>query len=262
MTIIEQAKEYLSHRLEAELSYQNNLETLLDENASKLVDIAYASNIPPTYFSFSYNKKIEKQVDALIDDILSEVIDDVDTLAVSTHTGNKDKILNYIHRDIYGQTLSDRADSHTQTFKKEMEGIIAAGLILDVSKSNIKQSIRTYRKMPYQNPIFRQALKLGQGSAEALKDKGLHFGVGISNSSYNALNYLGRYEIAEGWEYNDFLDMSLSGAVGYEVHRGSNKSCSDCQDLVGFHSFSEGMVLPEHVHCQCYAIPVFKQDIS
>ena len=63
---LSQAKQYLRQRLSAELSFQNNLETLIDEYAYKLVDIAYSSNVPPNLFTFDYNKKINKAVDDLI----------------------------------------------------------------------------------------------------------------------------------------------------------------------------------------------------
>ena len=155
---LSQAKAYIKQRTEAEISFHNNSEKLYDSYASKLIDIAYSANVSPTYFTFAYSKKIQKQVDALIDDFLSDVIDYTETLAIATHTKNKSKLMAYLGRDIAGDTFYGRAQSHTDTFKKEMEGIIAAGLLIGASKTNIKQSVKTYRKMPYQNPIFKEAL--------------------------------------------------------------------------------------------------------
>ena len=254
---LSQAKQYLRQRLSAELSFQNNLETLIDEYAYKLVDIAYAASIPPNMFTFSYNRTIKEKVDETIEEMRRMIITYTEILAVGKHYGKKDKILEYINRDIAGDNMDGRLDSHMDTFRKEMEGITAAGLLIGASKTNIKQSIKANLRTPYQNPIFKEAARLNEGRSETLVRKGLHLGVGISNSAFNSINYLGRFAVGEGWEYFDYLDMAAGGAIGYNIYRGSSVPCSDCQDITGFHSLSEGMILPEHVCCKCIAVPVY-----
>ena len=93
MTAVEQAKEYLRQRLSAEISFQNNLETIIEDYAYKLTDIAYAANVPPNMFTFDYNKKINKTVDDLILEMEQLIISITETLAVATHKDNKNKIL-------------------------------------------------------------------------------------------------------------------------------------------------------------------------
>ena len=109
------------------------------------------------------------------------IISITETLAVATHTNNKDKILARIGRDISGDFYG-RLDSHTDTYKKEIEGLVAAGLLIGASKAKMKASMKQYVRTPYLNPIFKDAAKLNQGKAEVLVSKGLHLGVGISNS--------------------------------------------------------------------------------
>ena len=255
---LSQAKAYIRKRTEAEISFQNNLEKLYDDYASKLIDIAYSANVPPTYFTFAYNKTIQKRVDSLISNLLSNVIDYSETLAIATHTKNKDKIMTYLSRDIAGDTFYGRAKSHTDTFKKEMEGIIAAGLLIGASKTNIKQSVKTYRKMPYQNPIFKEAVKLGEGKAKALIDKGLHFGVGVSNSAFTSLNMLGRFTIGDAWMYDWYDGWNTIGAIGFNVINQAG-ACSECTDMAGFHT--DGNLPIYHVNCRCIAVPVFKNEL-
>jgi len=254
---ISQAKEYLSQRLSAEISFQNNLETLFDDYASKLVDISFASNINPDYFNFSYNDDIKDKTDALITDMLNDVIDYTETLSISTHTENEDRILAYINKDIDGNNFYGRAKERVEIYKKEIEGIISAGLLIGTSKLKIKQSIKIYRKMPYQNPIFREAIKLNKGKSEAIIEKGLHFGVGISNLSFNSINRLCRFTIGDSWQQNWYDEWGEKGAIGYNVITTSG-ACGDCSTNAGFHS--DGNLPMYHLNCRCIAIPVFSKN--
>ena len=258
---ISQAKAYLRERLSAEISFQNNLETLIDEYAYKLVDIAYAANIPPNLFTFSYNKAIRNDVDEVIEEMRQLITTAVETLSVGDKTDNKKKILAYIGRDISGDNFYGRLDSHTDTFRKEMEGVIAAGLLIGALKTKVKQSIKANLHTPYQNPIFKEAVKLNSGSAEVLLKKGLHLGIGISNSAFNSINTLGRFTIGDAWMYDGYLEMDAMGAIGYIGHRGSSFPCQECDDQANrFHSLSEGMIYPLHPNCVCYVTPVLKND--
>ena len=86
---ISQAKAYLRERLSAEISFQNNIEALIEEYAYKLVDIAYNANVPPNMFTFSYNKAIKENVDEVIGEMKQLIVSVTETLAVGTHNDNK-----------------------------------------------------------------------------------------------------------------------------------------------------------------------------
>lgn len=259
MTAESTAKEYILKRASAEQSFQNNLESLYDDYAARLVDLAYAVNIHPNDFSFSANPALKKKVDALMANLLYDITDYVETLSVADHTAHKQDILLHINRKIGISDFSSRSENHVQSFKSEIEGILAAALLVGVSKTNIKQSIRTYRRIPFQNPAFQQAIKLNKGVAQVLVNKGQHLGMGISNASYVAINTLGRFTIADAWMYDDYLGMDAQGAIGYIGHRGSSFPCSLCDEAVNiFHAISEGMIYPLHPRCVCYVTPVFK----
>ena len=252
---ISQAKAYLRERLSAEISFQNNLEALIEEYAYKLVDIAYNANVPPNMFTFDYNGTIKKAVDDLISEMKQLIISITETLAVATHKDNKDKILAHIGRDISGDNFYGRLDNHTDTYRKEIEGLVAAGLLIGASKAKMKASMKQYVHTPYLNPIFKDAAKLNQGKAEVLASKGLHLGVGISNSAFNSINTLGRYTIGDAWMYDWYDDWNTKGAIGYEIRRGSSYPCSICDSNVGFHT--DGNLPPYHPRCVCIAIPIF-----
>lgn len=256
MDYLKEAREYLQDRLATELSFQNNLEDLIDRYSYKLVDIAYSSNIPSNVFTFTYNKYISEKVDSVIDEMQSLIETMAETLAVADHKDNKDKILTYISKDLEGENFYDRLDNHIKTFRKETEGIIAASLLIGTSKSVLKQNMSTYRKMPYLNPIFKDAVKLNKGKASVLKNGGLHLGVGVSNCAYNSINTLGQFTIADAWQRNWYDDWDRKGVIGYYVITQSG-ACGTCSTNAGFHS--DGNLCPYHVNCRCLAVPVFKK---
>ena len=258
MDYIKEARKYLRDRLAAELSFQNNLSSLIDKYAYKLVDIAYSSNIPPTLFTFEYNGIIREKVDKVIEELHSVVEDITEILAVSTHAENKDKILTYINRDIDGKNFYDRLDGHINTFRKETEGIIAAALLVGTSISVLKQNLNTYKKMPYQNPIFIEAIKLNQGRASALVNKGIHYGVGISNSAYNSINNLGKFTIGDAWMRDWYDEWNAKGAIGFYVITQSG-ACGTCSTNAGFHT--DGNLPLFHLSCRCLSVPVFKSEL-
>ena len=259
MSDTEQAKQYLTQRLSAELSFQNNLSTIIDTYAYRIVEYAYQANIPPTLFSFRYNSKLRDKVEDTVQQMLNMIESVTETLAVSTHTENKDKIIARTKRDIQGKDYNQRLTQHCDTFKKEIEGIIAAGLPIGALKSETFAGYKQYRRTPYLNPMFKKAAAMNQGAADVLRNKGLHLGIGQSNSSYNAINTLGRFTIGDAWMYDGYLDMDAQGAIGYIGHRGSSYPCQECDDNAGrFHSLSEGMIYPLHPNCVCYVTPVFE----
>lgn len=256
----QEAKEYLIKRLSAEISFQNNLETIIEDYAYKLTDIAYAANVPPNLFTFEYNDTIKKNVDAIISEIRQLIVTITETLAVATHTDDKDSILDYISRDISGNNFYERLDGHIDTLKRELEGVIAASLLIGASKSDSKAGLKKYLRYPYQNPIFQEASKLNTGKAEVLKSKGLHLGIGISNSAFNSINMLGRYTISDAWMNWYYDKYDGIGAIGYNVKRGSSYPCSLCDSNVGFHT--DGNLPPYHPSCCCIAIPVFENNMG
>ena len=55
---IEEAKEYLRQRLDAELSMRTNLQIVMIEAAKQIIDISYRYKISPELFRFSANRQL------------------------------------------------------------------------------------------------------------------------------------------------------------------------------------------------------------
>ena len=139
---IEEAKEYLRQRLDAELSMRTNLQIVMIEAAKQIIDISYRYKISPELFRFSANRQLQEEVDAIILSLLEIIEDYTYTLAVATHEDNKDAIITCITRESYGKTFTQRAREYADRFSKEVETAIAAGLLLNLSKDKLLSSIR------------------------------------------------------------------------------------------------------------------------
>lgn len=124
---IEEAKEYLRQRLDAELSMRTNLQIVMIEAAKQIIDISYRYKISPELFRFSANRQLQEEVDAIILSLLEIIEDYTYTLAVATHEDNKDAIITCITRESYGKTFTQRAREYADRFSKEVETAIAAG---------------------------------------------------------------------------------------------------------------------------------------
>ena len=224
---IEEAKEYLRQRLDAELSMRTNLQIVMIEAAKQIIDISYRYKISPELFRFSANRQLQEEVDAIILSLLEIIEDYTYTLAVATHEDNKDAIITCITRESYGKTFTQRA-----------------------RLSSIRQSVKT----PLLNEHVQRAISKGYPIISRLGVQE-SFGVGRTVSSWTALSDLTEYAVAEGWMKHWELQAKACGAVGFFVMRGSSYPCNICDDEVGFHVEWDKLP-PYHGHCKCFAVPV------
>lgn len=259
---IEEAKDYLRQRLNAELSMENNLLAIMYQAAKEIIAISYKHNVPPSQFRFSYNEELQQEVDAVIANLRELIEDYTETLSVATHTDEKEHIIAFINRESHGQTLSERMDTYTTRYKKELEVAIASGLLLNVSEDKLLSSIKESRKAPLFNQHIRKAISKGNPVISRLEIPET-YGVGHTNSSFTALNNLTNFAIAEGWMDYFALIAQRNGAIGFMSFRGSSYPCQQCDDeTTYFHIFSNGdPVPPYHAHCCCYIVPIYEIDI-
>lgn len=247
---IEEAKEYIRKRIDAENSMRNNLDRYMREAASRIVDISYRYQIPPEKFKFSFNKRLNEEVDAVINWLKQQIEQASYELATAADEEDKENILSYLSGKTYGKTFPQRNDIYCRRFKYEIEGIIAAGLILGVSKEKLKQSIYTSFRSPYSNIYFKQAIS-DKSASIRLRSKGISYGVGRTNSMFNALELLSTQTVSQGWMKH--WENIHSKSSGFYSYRGSSYPCAHCDDMVGWHPMHEyrgGW----HARCKCYFV--------
>lgn len=258
---IEEAKDYLQQRLGAELSMRNNLLAIMYQAAKEIIAISYKYNVPPNQFSFSYNKELQQEVETVISTLRELIEDYTETLAVATHTDEKEHIIAFINRESHGKTLVERINTYTTQFKKELEVAIASGILLNVAEDKLLSSIKESRKNPLLNQHIKQATSKGFPVISRLKVPET-YGVGRTNSSFTALDNLTNFAIAEGWMDYFAMIAQKNGALGFMSFRGSSYPCQQCDDETTYFHFSDSdPVPPYHAHCCCYIVPIYEIDI-
>jgi hypothetical protein len=254
---ISEAKAYIIKRINAQLSYKNNLYDLLDKYALRLVDIAYRANIPASMFSFD-NSSIKDEVDALIMQLENEIIDYIDTLAVARHDDDKDNILSFVNDTYNNKNINDIVKDHADHWKNEIEASVAAAILTSITKRELIQSLKTYRTNTWNNPIIMGARKMQHTNT---KSKWLYSNpvtaVGNSNSGAYMLDAYGEFMIAMGWTKYMYDDAINSGAVAFKVIRGSHYPCSYCDMECGYIHYDIMGLPPFHANCCCIAIPIY-----
>lgn len=258
---IEEAKDYLRQRLGAELSMRDNLLAIMYQAAQEIIAISYKYNVPPGQFSFSYNRELQQEVDAVIANLRELIEDYTETLAVATHTDEEKHIIAFINRENHGKTLVERINAYTAQFKKELEVAIASGVLLNIAEGELLSSIKANRKSPLLNQHIRQATSKGFPVISRLKVPET-YGVGRTNSSFTALDNLTNFTIAEAWMDYFAMIAKQNGAIGFMSFRGSSYPCQLCDDETTYlHIFDNGdPVPPYHAHCCCYIVPLYEID--
>ena len=247
---IEEAKAYLRERLEAETSMRNNLEKSMLEAASRIVEISYKYKIPPSLFRFSRNRQLEKEVNEVIGWLKSKIEHTMLILAIATHEEDGKDITSHITKENHGKTFAQRNNIYCNRFKDELEGAIAAGLVLGLAKEKLKETISANLTHPYSNPVFREAEKKDTSAARLLS-KGVSYGNGRTNSMFTALDRLTSYGVAQGWMKHWWNMGSEKGAKGFVIFRGSSYPCQTCDEAaMRIHDMSEPYP-PLHLNCKC-----------
>lgn len=248
---VREAKEYVKSRLSAERSVSSNLEAALENAVRLIVAISIKYNVPPSRFRFSYNAKMKREIEAVIDELKETIEDYIFTLAAAGD-GDDDEILAYIKGEIYGDTLDNRLDGYLERFKDENETAVAAGLLLGEDEDDIAGGIMSSRDDPYANPMI-----LATGSEVTGRlGTGASSGRGRRKGSWGAIDTLAAATVAIGWMYGFYTAKLKGNAIGFMVRRGSSYPCALCDSNTGFHSSILDLP-PYHPHCVCYAVPVY-----
>lgn len=242
---LEQAREFLRRRMENEVSMQHDVENLLALYASLLLDLLYSG-------------AGEDSINALIDELAAELLDDCETLAVDEHD-RRDAILLYMLGERSGDTLAGRIRGRCLTFLAEVTAVYQAGRILAVTKEKALASVVENFKHPWENPIVTDAREMilrGAAAGDPEEFEQPHFGRGVEVSSFGALQSITTYAVADAWMWWGYEDALARGAKGYFVERGSSYPCDECDSHTGiFYPMDDEDNRPQyHMNCRCVVV--------
>lgn len=240
----EDAKEYLRKRLENESSMRDDIGDVLSYYVMLLVMLLVGG-------------ESEERINETLDEIITMILEDCDTLAVDEHTDESAAILLFIHGEIGGKTLDDRIRERVDTLFDELKTTVMIGLVLKMSADAIVSAFMDGIKDPWNNRIiteYRSKVSSGEiAPQEGIDADPRHYGKGVPVSSYTALSDITVYAVSSGWSVYDYL--SNRDALGYHVFRGSSYPCDECDSHVGYHDISDKESLPLfHNHCKCYVV--------
>lgn len=250
---IQEAKQFLQTRIEAEISAKNNIEKYMIEAAREIISVSQKYDIPPRLFRFSSNDSLKKEVDDVIRKLKENIIYATETLSVYNRKDDKTSILELLNDCRNGKTFKERVNEYTNRYKFELEAAIAAGIFLGRKDNEILSIIHRSLSAPYNNPDIKFSFRKGL-SATRIETKGISYGVGKSNSAYNLITTLSRNEIALLWMWWYGKQALKNGATGFYSFRGSSYPCSLCDDNANiFHPISE-YYGQYHLNCRCYFV--------
>lgn len=105
---IQDAKDFIKLRLQAEISMQTHLEELLVQAAREIIDISFKHDIQPSMFRFSANENLRQDVNEVLRKLRELIYDYTETLSVYDREEERDAIVDFINRKDHGKTLSER----------------------------------------------------------------------------------------------------------------------------------------------------------
>lgn len=261
--------ELIRKRIQRENSLTKAMKSELLLAFDLLTEAGYSSTLPPQMFRFSNMKNSEKVEKAVTDLVMwlyfneiefaDKVINDVSaTYGVPLSLKSRD----FINQQYDGTTNRQRIRMYANRFKFEAEAWVAAGLVLGMTKKALKEAFIQDSNNPYNNPVFRKAVKKGSFVATRLRTKGKSWGVGRYSSAENLLKRLVRHTVADAQRRAVWEAFNKTEVIGFSIHRGSSYPCSLCDSMVGYHPLRYAELPPYHPNCCCYAIPIYKQKVA
>ena len=271
---IKAAKEYVLERSRAEIALASAVDDILKEYAEQMIRVCYKYNIDPQNFSFGANDNMRREIYALLDDVLEELLSLIEEDSVPQNRKNKHygAIISWLATlGTHNKDLKWTTQYYISRFSKDVEALVAAmkyaGYDVNKAVNRSKSILHTL----YTSPEVLAAMKSGKMfNAEGITSGGTKYdpfthkpSVGLSKYGATNLVTMARSTLAKAWMKSLFLEKEEDGMIGYYVCRGSTYLCpSICDMQTGwFHPMSSGMVLPMHSNCYCYAVFV-KEDIG
>lgn len=243
---LEVAKEFLRRRLDNQNSMARDIENLL---------VLYAGYL----LSALFRNGSDEDIELLINDLVSRLLEDCQILAVDENEKNRSAILLYMNSERNEDTLEGRVQKRCHTFFDEVFAVYTAGKILGLNEASLFSSVKANLDNPWANEVLiaaREKIKRGEVVGDLSDFEEPHFGKGVQISSKGALDDILEYAIADALNWNRHEEEKEKGAKGYYVVRGSSYPCDICDSHTGiFYPIENEDSLPQyHLHCCCLVV--------
>lgn len=262
---IQAGKNFVLRRESAANGLASLVDSLLADAAANITQIAYRYGVKPTEFQIStiYNPSMFAEISQVLDELEDEILDLTESYSLKCTKDEKKKLwllpwLLALGRGNKGlrRTLEDRL----WIFSRDLEAMIAAAANAKMSQTKavsvIRSNIHTAYNMPGMQSAFANASLF---KAQYIRTRGVKRGNrGNSNSEANNIHRFAKTTLQMAWMHYHYKLYEEQGAAGYMCFRGSTFPCLECDSICGvFHPIEQGMVLPVHTSCCCFAVPIF-----
>ncbi len=165
-----------------------------------------------------------------------------------------DNIDTFLKGEIFGKTTSQRNTTYLTNFAEDIVRMIKAGTLMNYSDSQLLSAIRTGYKDPYKTSVVTKAQK------KQFDISTPSYGKGIFRNAYQNIVRNVKQVVSIAWGRAEQEYGEESGAIGYQVFRGSSFPCSTCDDLCGYVHPIGTMVIPAHISCVCRAEFIYNES--
>lgn len=264
-----QSKKIAQSRLDLQKRVDKAILNALLDTFNSIADKVYSTGITPSYFTFK--RVMEKGVDIdgelerLIKKLYQILLDNCNMSIMLAEKKYKDKsdilAISILESKYKGKNATDRLNIAVSKFKEDIEIYIAAGLLYGISKKSLNKNAPFAIQNPYKVASVIRAFndKSIKTNVRGIKNRGLSYGTGKYRHGYTDLARQIKGTMSIVFANAEINLMQKNGIIGYQVFRGSNYPCQACDDNTGFHQLIDGMTLPVHDHCMCYAVPVYME---
>lgn len=256
---VKAAKKWTLLRNENAALLSSLIEARLQDAIKELTKIAFRYNCKPEDFQFSQDKKLREEVAQTMNDLEDEIMSLVEEYSLNATEDKKQRnnILPWLlalhsknTKNLAG-TLHERAKQFLYDTEAQIAAMKLAGY--DQTKA-ISREISTMHSV-YTAPEVIAAYKKKSASL-FIQSRGVHEGnIGLSSSGAVNVENFGANTAIQAWSHIQYEEKKKEGKAGYFCFRGSTYPCAACDDVCSvFHTIDEGMVLPVHGHCCCFAV--------
>ena len=262
---IAKAKKWTLLRNENAARLSSLIEQRLQDAIQELARIGYRYNVKPEDFQFSQNEELREEVAGIMNDIEDDIYDLVQEYSLNETEDKKrrNKILPWLLALHSNNTDSLRGTLHERLrqFLFDTEAQIAAMMMAGHNLTKATGRMLSTMHSVYASPEMLSAFKKKAASV-FIQSRGVHEGnVGLSSSGAVNVENFGDMTARMAWSRSQYQQAVDEGKAGYFCFRGSTFPCGMCDDVCSvFHKMEEGMVLPVHGHCCCYAVFVDLTD--
>ena len=262
---IAKAKRWTLLRNENAARLSSLIESRLQDAIRELTKIGFKYNCKPEDFQFSQDENLREEVADIMNNLEDDIMELVEeySLNESDDEERRNNLLPWLlalhskNTDSLSETLHERL---TQ-FLFDTEAQIAAMKLSKYSQSKaITRCLSTMHSV-YIAPEVIAAFKK-KSAARYIKTRGVHEGnQGLSSSGAVNIENFGDMTARMAWSHSQYVQALEEGKDGYFCFRGSSYPCDLCDEVCSvFHPIEQGMVLPVHSNCCCYAVFITQKN--